>query len=270
MITNNYHTHTTYDDGNNSTEEMVIAAIKKGMSVLGFSGHSNTAFDQRYCMTKEKTALYINELTSLKEKYKGKLEILIGIEQDYYGDTPEYSYDYVIGSCHYLKTPSGYMPIDDSLEDMLKCVNEDYDGKFLSYARDYFEMVSSVKLKTGCDIVGHFDLISKFNENDKVYNSRDFKYLSYAYEAVKTLCSQDAVFEINTGAMWKKYRTDPYPQADILKAIYEYGGKITFSSDSHDTASLCCYFDEAAELARICGFHEYVDFSDKKGILLPL
>ena len=38
----NLHTHTTYCDGNNSPEEMVLDAISAGFNVLGFSGHSYT------------------------------------------------------------------------------------------------------------------------------------------------------------------------------------------------------------------------------------
>ena len=34
------HTHTTYCDGQHTTEEMVLAAINKGMKRIGFSGHS--------------------------------------------------------------------------------------------------------------------------------------------------------------------------------------------------------------------------------------
>ncbi len=37
----NYHTHTTFCDGENSPEEMVLAAIDAGLPELGFSGHSH-------------------------------------------------------------------------------------------------------------------------------------------------------------------------------------------------------------------------------------
>ena len=35
----NYHTHTTFCDGSDSAEDVVLAAIDKGFSHLGFSGH---------------------------------------------------------------------------------------------------------------------------------------------------------------------------------------------------------------------------------------
>ena len=35
----NFHTHTTYCDGKETAEQMVQAAIAKGFTRLGFSGH---------------------------------------------------------------------------------------------------------------------------------------------------------------------------------------------------------------------------------------
>ncbi len=264
----NYHTHTRYDDGENTPEEMILAAIERGMPSLGFSGHSNTVFDQTYCMTRDRVHLYIKEMPQLKEKYAGRINNLKGIEQDYYGDAPSYEYDYIIGSCHYIATPGGFSPVDDNESDFVKCVETYYRGDYAAYARDYYSMAEDVKRKTGCLIVGHFDLMNKFNDGDRHFDSRGGKYLSYAYEAARSLCRQDAVFEINTGVVWKKYRSGFYPDEPILRAIREAGGRITLSSDSHDAASLCCYFDEAAQLARACGFREYYDiFSDS---MLPL
>ena len=46
----NYHTHTTYCDGESSPREIVDEAARLGMAELGFSGHSYTSFDESYCM----------------------------------------------------------------------------------------------------------------------------------------------------------------------------------------------------------------------------
>ena len=47
----NLHSHTTFCDGKNSAEEMVVSAIDHGFDVFGFSGHSYTPFDESYCMS---------------------------------------------------------------------------------------------------------------------------------------------------------------------------------------------------------------------------
>ncbi len=35
----NFHTHTVFCDGRNTPEEVVLSAIEKGFSAIGFSGH---------------------------------------------------------------------------------------------------------------------------------------------------------------------------------------------------------------------------------------
>ena len=71
MELKNFHTHTTYCDGKNTAEEMILAAINQGFTVLGFSGHSHTSIDPSYCMTTDETRRYINELKALAERTSG-------------------------------------------------------------------------------------------------------------------------------------------------------------------------------------------------------
>lgn len=76
----NYHTHTSFCDGANTPEEIVLYAIDKGFSSLGFSGHGYTPFDLRYCM--QDTQGYIEEVTRLKAKYGNKIDIYCEVEED--------------------------------------------------------------------------------------------------------------------------------------------------------------------------------------------
>ena len=63
------HTHTIYCDGKNTTEEMVQAALTKGLICLGFSGHGYAPYDTDACMTREGAAAYRAEVAALREKY---------------------------------------------------------------------------------------------------------------------------------------------------------------------------------------------------------
>ena len=97
----NLHTHTVFCDGKNTAEEMVISAIDKGFVSLGFSGHAYTEFELTSCMKDEQG--YINEIERLKEKYKGKIEIYLGTEEDAFAHVDRSKYEYIIGSMHFLK-----------------------------------------------------------------------------------------------------------------------------------------------------------------------
>ena len=49
----NFHTHTKYCDGKNTTAEMVERAVALGFSALGFSGHAYTPPEPEYSMSHE-------------------------------------------------------------------------------------------------------------------------------------------------------------------------------------------------------------------------
>ena len=75
MIRQNLHTHCTYCDGKNTLEEMVLAAIDKGFSSLGFSSHcfSNLSYDECGIKTAADYEAYLSEVAALKHKYKNKI-----------------------------------------------------------------------------------------------------------------------------------------------------------------------------------------------------
>ena len=69
-------------DGKNTLQEMASAACAKGLTTLGFTGHSYTQRDREYCMSPSRTAQYKATIAKLKTEYKGKVDILCGIEWD--------------------------------------------------------------------------------------------------------------------------------------------------------------------------------------------
>lgn len=239
-----YHVHTTFCDGKNTPEEVVHSAIEKGLKTLGFSAHSYTFFDESYCLKKERYTEYKAEIDRLREKYKDKIEIFCGIEQDYYSDASTDGFDYVIGSVHYVKKEDRYLPVDESEEMFARIVKDNYNGDYYAFCEDYYNAVADVARKINPDIIGHIDLITKFNEGNRFFNETDERYVGAYKKAVDSLIESGKVFEINTGAMSRGYRTSPYPSKDILNYIREKGGKTILNSDSHSKDTLCYMFDK--------------------------
>ena len=68
MIKTNFHTHTEFCDAKNTAEEMVIAAIKKEISILGFSSHAIFPFSSEWHIKPEQYSAYINETKRLKSQ----------------------------------------------------------------------------------------------------------------------------------------------------------------------------------------------------------
>ncbi len=248
MIREDFHLHTAFCDGKNTPREMVEAAVALGMTRIGFSGHSYTAFDENYCMSEENTEKYKREISALKTEYRGKIEILCGIEQDIYSTADTSFYDYVIASSHYFNIDGGYYAVDESSELLENTVKAHFGGDFYAAAECYFfaladEIKKMVKNGTRVDIIGHIDLIAKFNSDSRFFDEAHPRYLAAAEKAVDRLLALDIPFEVNTGAISRGWREIPYPAPKIADCILKNGGKLIMSSDAHSKDGLCFGFD---------------------------
>lgn len=243
MIPANYHTHTRFCDGKNSPEEMVLEAIRLGCQTLGFSGHSYTAFDDICCMTEAGTQAYIATIRALREKYREKIEIRLGVEQDYFSDAPTDEYDYVIGSVHYVKKDGCYLAVDASSESQLDTVRRFYGGDFYGFIEDYYDTVADVYRKTRCQIIGHFDLITKFNAAHDLFDPQHPRYRAAVSKALDALMKAPVTMEVNTGGIARGYTAEPYPSRDILTRWLAAGKPILYASDCHNAQQLLFGYD---------------------------
>ncbi len=238
------HVHSNYSDGKNTIEEIIKKAISMGLKCIGISDHSYTYFDESYCIKIEDLEKYRTEILSLKEKYKNFIDVKLGIEQDFYSDCDYCDFDYVIGSVHYIKVDNEFIPIDESAEILKKSADKYFSGNIYNLIDLYYKTVAQLSDKTNVDIIGHFDLISKFNENSILFNEWDEKYISSFKFAADKLLATGKVFEINTGAISRGYRSSPYPSDIVYKYLKENGAKFILSSDSHSADTLCFGFDD--------------------------
>jgi len=240
MIPSNFHTHTTYCDGKDTARELVEKAIKLGCRQIGFSGHSytETGDEVPWCMSREGTERYKSEIRELKKEYENKIVILLGIERDYFSMDTSDDYDYSIGSVHYVFKDGVYIPVDESREIQEEAVRKYYDGDFYKFIEDYYELVGDIFNRTGCDIVGHFDVITKFNEKNDLFDQKNKKYIDASENALKKLLNKNLFFEINSGAVAKGYRTAPYPEKRLRHILEANGEKLIYSSDCHDKEKL--------------------------------
>lgn len=254
MILANFHSHTTFCDGKNTPEEMVETALSLGMFALGFSGHAYIAYDGTTGMDPETTAAYRAEILRLKEKYKDQIAIYLGIELDGYSPAPDYPYDYRIGSVHGIMVDGEYKAVDYREDFTNETVQTCFGGDYYAYAEAYYQAETALAPKYNPDIIGHFDLVTKFNQDNKYFDESHPRYQKAAMDSLGQLIKLGKPFEINTGAISRGYRTTPYPAPFLLKAIHDMGGSIILSSDCHSKAGLLCNFEEATDMAKRCGF----------------
>ena len=177
MLTN-YHTHTAFCDGKSTPEEVVVAAIEKGFAAIGFSGHGFTPFSPGYCMA-EGAADYIASIKALKAQYKDKIQIYLGAEEDAFSPVERSDFEYIIGSSHYLYANGKYIPVDSGPECFRACVDA-CNGDVLAFAEQYYKAFCDYILERKPDIIGHFDLITKYDELNNGLLLNDPAYLEIA------------------------------------------------------------------------------------------
>ena len=246
----NLHTHTLFDDGKNSPDDMAEAAIRAGFHSLGFSGHSTVPYDNDW--TLKDIPAYLQAITDAKCRFAGKLDIYNGLEWDIISKQDLSPYEYIIGSIHHITIGDEYPSIDDTVEVADDCLARYFDGDKNSMIQAYFAQYDYL---AGCDfvdIIGHFDLLNKFSRFDE----DSPLYKDCAMAALEKLAAKDKIFEVNTGAMSRGYRTVPYPNVFLLKELQAKKCRVLISSDAHSTNAIGYAFSDMAELLVSLGFHE--------------
>ena len=153
------------------------------------------------------------------------------------------------------------IPVDESpAQHQTDYVNKYFGGSFISFSQAYYENVAKLGEKINPSFIGHFDLVTKFNENDCLFSTKDPRYIEAWQAAADELLKLNVPFEINTGAIARKCRMTPYPALDIAEYITERGGEFILSSDCHDADFLSCGFDECPERYSNC---RIVDFEER-------
>ena len=197
------------------------------------------------------------------------------------------TFDYIIGSTHAfkitrdelkervgdpnaLKKPGTkgvvfsedgiYIYVDYGAEAIRWAAETIYNGDQLAFAEAYFRDGSRIVSATDCDIVGHFDLLLKFNDREGLFDEKAPRYIKARDQALERIFEDfrlkhmTPVFEVNTGAMARGYRSAPYPSADSLREIRERGGQVMINSDCHNARYLDYGFSEARKLVLDTGF----------------
>jgi histidinol-phosphatase (PHP family) len=145
---------------------------------------------------------------------------------------------------HYLKIGDEYIPVDENAELLRNAAEKHFDGDIYKLCELYYETVSDVVNRTECSIIGHFDLITKFIEKDKLFDESNPRYIAAWKKALDRLLETGKVFEINTGAVSRGYRTLPYPSSEIIAYIKQNGGKLILSSDAHSAENIGFDFEK--------------------------
>ncbi|MDE7286084.1 MAG: histidinol-phosphatase HisJ family protein [Lachnospiraceae bacterium] len=131
------------------------------------------------------------------------------------------------------------------------------------HERYYEEMLNLVKTYQDYSVLGHMDLIVRYDKNGMYPFQKIEEAVS---EILKTVIEHGKGIEFNTS--YRRYGLkDTTPSMDILKRYKELGGEIiTIGSDSHTPAHLGTGIKEAKQLLESLGFRFFCTYDSMKPI----
>ena len=255
-----YHMHTTLSDGQNTHEEMVLSAIEKGFDEIGFSDHFCIKQPCKWAVGADGIFRLEEKIVEMKEKYGHKINILFGIEVDYFKDQEKeirealqkFNFDYVIGSIHFL---------DDWNYDTDKSRYEEFSNDFLY--EWYFRELQKAAKSGLFDIMGHPDLIKKFRICPETPKKQLFE------ETASVFANSGVAFEMNTSGKDRPCG-EFFPGAELLKAFCKAGVPVTFGSDSHLKEQIGRHFEEAKTILNEIGYFNIIRFRNREKVIAKI
>ena len=249
----NYHTHTTWCDGRDSPRAVVEAAVERGFDAIGFSSHSMLPeTDTDWVLTPEKAVRYAAEIRALAAEYAPRIRVLCGVEADYIPGGAEPSYaayaaispDYMIGSVHFVVAPDGArVPVDHAPELLGKGIREHFAGSAEAFIRAYFAQQREMLARFDFDVLGHPDLVRKFNAKHPYFDENASWYREEVEATADAVAASGKTVEVNTGAISRGWLDDAYPSAAFRDLLRARGVRFVLSSDAHAADAIDCAFD---------------------------
>ena len=268
--------HSSFSDGKAEAEEYVELAIKKGFRSIGFSEHGPTKFNKHWELPEENIDEYFAEINRLKEKYKDKIEIYIGMELDYFTGIEDnaflkYDLDYVIGSIHYFPDEEGKIfGIDCRPDDFHKTIHDYFKGDVKAFVREFCDRIIAMVDKFKPDIIGHFDLIKFNNRNEMYFSENDDWYRAEVMHVFEFISKTGTMLDVNTGGITRGYLTVPYPSPWALIEAAKLNIPITLNSDAHRPEHIDGQFENVTEILKECGYTEKMILKNGNWIPVPI
>ncbi|WP_296559449.1 histidinol-phosphatase HisJ [uncultured Acetobacterium sp.] len=268
MLLANYHVHSDYCDGKNTLEEMVTAGIASGLTSMGLSSHLSLPFPNDWTMKEENLENYLNDVKLLKDKYSSQIELYCGLEIDFFIDRQDISdlakaviprLDYTIMAVHTIGITTGadVSYIDESQQNFEQGIKKYYAGDNQAFIKDYYQGIAKMVSMFEPDILGHLDLVKKYNHDNRFFHEQDTWYQETVKDCLDQIATKNTRIEINTGTNLRIPGVGRYPSDWMMPEMKKRNIPITIGSDSHSTAGIVFEYDEAEAYITACGYHEY-------------
>ncbi|MBD3109927.1 histidinol-phosphatase [Bacillus sp. AGMB 02131] len=248
--------------------DYIEAGISGGLKVIGIADHTPYfASDEdhpypKVTMPRSDFSNYVNEVLKLKSEYSGKIDVLLGVEADYFPESAhiyrfyldQYPFDYVIGSIHHVGGQSIFKR--GRWEGLT-------EKERVATKEAYYSLIQQSARSNMFQILGHIDAMKAYYPDFSLIETLAVE------ETLKVISECDVAIEINTSGKTKDVG-GWYPSADILEMAKHFDVKLTFGSDAHNPERVGDEFEEVREQLKQIGFKEWFYYKVKRRVSVPL
>lgn len=221
---------------------VVQAALERGFTTYGLSEHA-PRYQPEHLYPEEahatpgalldKFRAYVSTALELRERYAGELELLVGFETEALPQASwvekmrelraSASFDYMVGSVHSV----GDLWIDFSAEMTERAALA--SGGFGPLRCTYFDQLAELVVQLEPEVVGHVDLVRRFEAPDFEFNAEELRHAERVLEAAR---ATGAAIEVNA-APFRRGFGPVYPGPQLLRRAREMAVPVTLGDDSH-------------------------------------
>ncbi|GFN31653.1 histidinol-phosphatase [Paenibacillus xylaniclasticus] len=262
-----HHFRCGHADG--TIEDYIKAGIEAGLKAIGISDHSpyfahadEHPFPQ-ITMARSELKHYVDEVLQLKAKYADRIDVLLGMESDYFPEHIDtyrkafepYPFDYLIGSVHQTR---GVSIFNRNRWDGL---NEQQQIEEKSH---YYDLIAESARSGLFHILGHIDAMKGYYPSFS-----DIPAMDAVDNTLRIIGECSVAIEINTSGKTKDVG-GWYPSDDILERALHWGVQVTFGSDAHVPSRVGDDWELVRKRLLEIGFKQWVYFKEKKRIEVAL
>jgi histidinol-phosphatase (PHP family) len=199
---------------------------------------------------------YVQHAFALRERYEGRIEILVGFETERLPPADwaarmralrqSAAFEYIVGSVHDVDgTYVDYKP-EQTRELALQL-----GGREALHAR-YFEALTELVETLEPEVVGHIDLVRKFDGPSAGFSPSVYKHIERTLEAVR---AHGGVLDVNCGAH-RRGLSPVYPLPEILERACQMGIGVTLGDDGHGAHDVGVGLDACMQAIAAAGYRE--------------
>ena len=271
MILCDFHTHTnfSFDGAPHSTPDALCRrALEAGLSHIAITDHCDVNGEVEGIYSLYDADAAWDAMLAAKEKYKGKLNLVLGIELGNAHQYPGYArevlarhpYEFVIGSLHNLRDVPDFC--------MLKFEKMTQPHIHRLFDRMLDETAEMLTFD-GIDTLGHITYIHRYIT--LAGQTFDFKpYKEKIIDIYRTLVDKQIALELNVSTLWKGLGVS-MPTMELLGWYKDVGGElITIGSDAHAPENIGKSIRKGYALLATVGFTHVMAKENGQRIMLPI